>query len=141
MTAKSILIIFTIMSFVGLAVFGFLAMGDHGTGHSLSGCIAALQGGTGCSVFKGLADFASFHLNAFKVFSSANFTATTMALLLFLAVIIFSTILPERLLDSGIPKCVLSAVAIYSSGYDFRTPLERSLKSWFALRENSPTLF
>lgn len=141
MIIKSSLAFLITASFIGIAVFSFLAMGEHEPGHNFSGCIAVLQGETDCSVFEGLVGFASFHLNAFKIFSSANFMATTMALLLFLAVIIFSTILPERLLDSGILKRVLSAAAIYSSGYDFRTPLERSLKSWFALRENSPTLF
>ncbi|OGN09413.1 MAG: hypothetical protein A3J46_01250 [Candidatus Yanofskybacteria bacterium RIFCSPHIGHO2_02_FULL_41_11] len=69
-----------ILGFIGVAVFGFLAMGEHGPGHNFSGCIAALQGKADCSAFGGLVSFASFHLDAFKVFSSANFSAAIAAL-------------------------------------------------------------
>ena len=82
---KNLFVVFMILGFIGVAVFGFLAMGEHGPGHNFSGCIAALRGETNCSALGGLVSFASFHLNAFKVFSSANFSATTaMGLMFFL---------------------------------------------------------
>jgi len=131
-----------ILGFIGVAVFGFLAMGEHGPGHNFSGCIAALQGKADCSAFGGLVSFASFHLDAFKVFSSANFSAATAAFLaFFIAALVFSTASASRLFDLRFSKNTVSSAVTYSVGYGFYTPLEQNLKNWFALHENSPAIF
>ncbi|OGN22676.1 MAG: hypothetical protein A2918_01075 [Candidatus Yanofskybacteria bacterium RIFCSPLOWO2_01_FULL_42_49] len=125
-----------------MAVFGFLAMGDHGPSHDLGGCIAALREGTDCSAFRGLIGFASFHLSAFKVFSSANFSVTTaMSLLLFLVALIASTILAKRLFNFEIFRHKQIAVLAYSSDHDFYKSLETSFRSWFAMREMRDAVF
>ena len=139
---KNLFVVFMILGFIGVAVFGFLAMGEHGPGHNFSGCIAALQGKADCSAFGGLVSFASFHLDAFKVFSSANFSAATaVGLVLFSAALVFSTASASRLFDLRFSKNTDSSAVTYSVGYGFYTPLEQNLKNWFALHENSPAIF
>ena len=136
MTAKNSFTIFITVTFIGMAVFGFLAMGDHGPEHNLGGCIAALRGETNCSALGGLVSFASFHLNAFKVFSSANFSATTaMGLMLFLIALSASAILAERLFSFEIFRRKQVAISAYSYDSDFYKSLETSFRSWFAMRE------
>lgn len=58
-------------SFISIAVFGFVAMGE-GYGHSHSGCIAATAGGVrGCQDSGEGAETLLFHLRTFKSFSQA----------------------------------------------------------------------
>ena len=138
---KHLFVIFMVLSFIGMAVFGFLAMGDHGPGHDLGSCIAALRGEADCSAFGGLIGFASFHLNAFKVFSSANFSTTTaMVLAFFIVAFVFYTASAGRLLNFGFLKNTSFSAIAYSVGYGFYTQLEQNFKNWFALHENSPTI-
>src|SRR3989338_654112 len=139
---KNLFVVFMILGFIGVAVFGFLAMGEHGPGHNFSGCIAALQGKADCSAFGGLVSFASFHLDAFKVFSSANFSAATAAFLaFFIAALVFSTASASRLCDLRVSKKTVASAVTYSVGDGFYTPLEQNLKNWCALHENSPAIF
>lgn len=138
---KNLFIVFIVSSFIGIVVFGFLAMGEHGPGHSLNGCIAALQEEINCPVFEGLVSFASFHLNAFKVFSSANLIATATILLFFLAALIFLTTLVKQPFDFGLLKHKSSAALTYSSDYGFCMSSEVDLKSWLALHEMRDTVF
>ena len=142
MTAKNSLTIFMAVTFTGMAVFSFLAMGDHGPGHNVGGCIAVFLGETNCSVFGGLVGFASFHLDAFKFFSSADFSAATaMGLAFFIAAFVFYTASAGRLLNFGFSTNTFFPVVAYSAGYGFCTPLEQDFKSWLALHENSPAIF
>jgi len=90
---KSLLTILLIISFVGVAVFGFVSMifGDTHNG----GCIASNRLGAFCplnSVF----DFVVFHIGAFKYFSTAIFVFSLTLLLVALSFIIFS-VLPRPL--------------------------------------------
>ena len=90
---KSAFITLLIISFIGVAVFGFVSMifGDMHNG----GCIASNQLGAFCplnSVF----DFVVFHIGAFKYFSTAIFVFSLTLLLVALSFIIFS-VLPRPL--------------------------------------------
>lgn len=127
--------ILIIIGFIGIAVFGFFGMGEHGPEHNFGGCIAALRGEADCSVFKGLLDFASFHLGAFKTFSSANLSiaAAIMALLAGFALLFawFRKNAPE----SDFYKKILIPVLAYSFDYGLRTSHESKMTSWFALHE------
>ena len=142
MTVKNSLTIFIAVTFMGMAVFSFLAMGDHGPGHNVGGCIAVLLGETNCSVFGGLIGFASFHLDAFKFFSSADFSATTaMGLVFFAAALVFYAASSGRLLNFEFSKSAFSSVVAYSADYGFYTPMEQDFRNWLALHENSPAIF
>ncbi|MBI2446485.1 MAG: hypothetical protein HYV51_01535 [Parcubacteria group bacterium] len=90
---KSAFITFLIISFIGVAVFGFVSMifGDTHNG----GCIASSRLGAFCplnSVF----NFVVFHIDAFKYFSTAIFVFSLNLLLSALSFIIFS-VLPRPL--------------------------------------------
>jgi len=91
-------VIVIILSFTGLAVFGFLGMGAHEMEHGgINGCLAALQREIGCPAPASPFEFATFHLSAFKIFSSANMgTAVLLStvlttLMLFLASLLVGT--------------------------------------------------
>ena len=122
-------------------MFGFMAMGDHGPGHDLSGCIAALQEATNCSAFGGLISFASFHLNAFKVFSSASPIVSNMSLVFFLLTFVLSIILVRHLFNFGDLNYKPVAVLTYSSNRKFHVSLETDFRSWFALHEKRDAVF
>jgi len=64
---KTFLATFLILGFGSIAVFGFFGMND-GSGHE--GCLAALASGMNCSELNPFL-FISFHLSAFKSFSTA----------------------------------------------------------------------
>lgn len=139
MITKNITTILVIAGFVGITVFGFLAMGDHGTGHNLSGCIAALQG-VGCPIFSGLVDFASFHLNAFKAFSSANQNVAAAALTLLIGLFAFY-FLRDKLFGLGFYENELAAVKDYSSPRSFYNSFETNFIAWLSLLEKRNAAF
>ncbi len=73
-----------VLSFVGLAVFGFLLM--HGSLNSYAGlCVAALDGAAVCP--DGGLTAANFHMNAFRSFSSVLPAVLVMLLLLIVPLI------------------------------------------------------
>ena len=68
-------ILFTILlitSFVGVAVFGALAM-NHDSGHGVFGCIAATANAAQCPEGANLFSLVAFPFDAFKNFSKAAF--------------------------------------------------------------------
>ena len=138
---RNLFITFVALGFIGVAVFGFMAMGNHGSGHDFGGCIAALREGTDCSVFKGLIGFASFHLNAFKVFSSASPIVSNMSLAFFLLALVLSIILAKRLFNFEVLNYKPVAVFAYSSNREFYISLEMDFRSWFALHEKRDAVF
>ena len=90
---KFAFITFLIISFVGVAVFGFVSMifGDTHNG----GCIASNRLGAFCQL-NSVFDFVVFHIGAFKYFSTAIFVFSLTLLLVALSFIIFS-VLPRPL--------------------------------------------
>lgn len=131
------LTIFICLSFIGLAVFGFIGM-NHGSGHGYNGCIAVMAKGVSCPEETNSLSFLNFHVNAFKSFSTAVFGGNALAALLFLAGLglligsrvaadIFSA--PPRLIEYSRYKHFLES---------FSPPRQKEFH-WLALRENSPT--
>ncbi|HXK41052.1 MAG TPA: hypothetical protein VJ046_03075 [Candidatus Paceibacterota bacterium] len=136
-------VIFIILSFTGLAVFGFLGMGAHEMEHGgINGCLAALQREIGCPAPASPFEFATFHLSAFKIFSSANMgTAVLLStvlttLMLFLASLL--KIYEPKLI--AIPATE-SAFITYPRSYEFHTPNELKFIRWLVLyKTQNPVL-
>src|SRR3972149_8517151 len=77
---KSIFTTLLIFSFVGIAVFGFAAMGHSENSHS--NCLAATAQGIICPDAMSALDFASFHINTFRSFTTAIFSGNALSALL-----------------------------------------------------------
>ncbi|MEX2053010.1 MAG: hypothetical protein WD898_02155 [Candidatus Paceibacterota bacterium] len=80
---KPILTMLVVISFLGMAVLGFWTM-NHATGHTA--CAASLAQGSLCP--NSVLSFISFHVNAFRTFSSA---ILGQLVLLFLAMILLAS--------------------------------------------------
>ena len=116
-----------IISFVGVAVFGFLSM-IYGDTHD-GGCIASNRLGALCPL-NGTFAFVVFHIDAFKYFSMAVFAAT---LLILLVGVIFS-VLPW-LLDKDEDDDFVFSIR----GEKFPTLIKnREVTRWLSLHINSP---
>lgn len=123
---KSALTIFLIISFVGVAVFGFTSM-IFGVEQGM-GCIASTLGGSAfCQ--HGAINFVIFHLDFFKFFSTAVLIIILIALL---AGIVFS-ILPPALDDEEESDIFFSGIILRSSNH-----LKNQLIHWLAIHINSP---
>src|SRR3989338_1502437 len=136
-------VIFIILSFTGLAVFGFLGMGAHEMEHGgINGCLAALQREIGCPAPASPLEFATFHLSAFKIFSSANMgTAVLLSMMLATSTLFlasFSKIYKPKLI--AIPATE-SAFITYPRSYEFHSPNELKFIRWFALHEKRDAAF
>src|SRR3989338_8131201 len=127
---KSAFISFLIISFIGVAVFGFISMiygADHGVGW-----VASRINGTGFCPQNGIMDFV-FHLDAFKFFSKAVFG---VLLIIFLSGIIFS-ILPKPLNSDDEEDDFIVALNKISGP---RARFKAQLNRWLSLHINSPDL-
>src|SRR3989338_312693 len=125
-----------VVSFVGVAVFGFFGMGHSEQSHE-GGCIAASTQGADCPPNSDPIDSASFHLDAFKTFSAATFEKSTLASLLTLLLLAMVAVL--GLLSGNLvsPKLNLAYLRSKRSEY-FNLPPEYNLIRWLRLHENSP---
>lgn len=130
---KSAFVTLLIISFVGVAVFGFVSMifGDTHNG----GCIASNRLGAFCPL-NSTFDFVVFHIDAFKYFSTAIFIFSLTLLLTALAFIAFS-VLPRPLnneededIFSAMQTCVLPRITRIIQKIDFN--------NWLSLHINSP---
>ncbi len=124
---KSAITAFLIISFIGVAVFGFVSM-IFGADHN-GGCIVSNRLGSLCPINSPLI-FLVFHLGAFKYFSTAVFSAI---LLILLAGTIFS-ILPKPLSDDEEDDKFIFGCSFFESFYTFKEQLNR----WLSLHTNSP---
>ncbi len=125
---KSAFITLLIISFVGVAVFGFISM-IFGVDHH-GGCIASNRLGSLCPLNNPFI-FLVFHLDAFKYFSTAVFGAV---LLILLAGTIFS-ILPKPLSGDEEDDEFIFGCSFFKSFYTFKEQFNR----WLSLHTNSPT--
>ncbi len=126
---KSAFITLLIMSFVGVAVFGFLSMiFDHA--HN-GGCIASNRLGAFCPTDSAYT-FVVFHLGAFKYFSTAVLVAV---LLILLSGIVFS-LLPRPLDKDEDDDFVFST----QRGKFPVLPKNKEIIRWLSLHINSPAL-
>lgn len=136
---KQWLTVLTILSFISIAVFGFMAMG-HGNEHGGEACLATTINGKGCPKEFGLAGVLNFHLGTFKSFSTAVFAEA--ASVMYLALVLFAVV-------------IISAIRLQSfsnykqASFTYRRryldqPSASFFKSenfrWLSLHENSPAL-
>lgn len=122
-----------LVGFVSIAVFGFAGMSD---GHG-SGCIAAQAHGGVCPEQNPLG-FASFHMEAFRNFSSAVFSDNSAGLLLMiLALILISTATVAGKISPPAKIFTAERQRYFES---FLPSCQRTIMRWLSLRENSPTL-
>ena len=136
------LTLFVILSFTGLAVFGFLGMGFHDAEHSMNGCIAALQRETSCLAMSGSFEFAVFHLNAFKIFSSAGSEVSVFfnAMLAVFALFLFYFFGPSKYKLPSVLSLAKDSDE-YRRSLGFFIPKEQKLISWLALHRVRDTVF
>ena len=120
-----------LISFIGIAVFGFFGMGQS---VNFVGCIASLTGGGSCPEAAAGLEYASFHLNILNVFFNAVIDGGLLAVIMAVfALAIFMAVsgihnLPGVLLEYGDGRYP-----------DFPRPLYQShFTSWWSLHENSP---
>lgn len=130
---KSAFITLLIISFLGVAVFGFLSMifGDMHSG----GCIASNRLGALCPLNSALA-FIVFHIDAFKYFSTAVFVFSLTFLLIALSLVAFS-ILP-RPLNNDEDDDAFVAIRIYELSRMTRIIKKINFNNWLSLHINSP---
>lgn len=125
---RKILAISLVISFIALAVFGFLFM--HASSNSYVGlCVAALGGSTGFCPHGNLAA-AYFHMNAFRSFSNILPAALTAFFILIAALLIFSSSLGLERREAAISAFWIPATST-TSLFALAAPLAR----WFTLRE------
>ena len=123
-----------LLGFIGVAVFGFVAM-MHEDGHGHDGCVAATAQATACPMnFSPLS--IPFHMDTFKAFSTAIPSAGLFAILALLAIFI-------NALAANAARGIF--VSSYATGYDHLLSAEasssiRALHQWLARLENSPSL-
>lgn len=127
LTMKSAFTTLLIISFLGVAVFGFVSM-IFGAQHN-GGCIASKFGSL-CPLNNPLA-FVIFHLGAFKYFSTAVFGAV----LLFLLFRSSFSILPKPLNGDEEDDEFIFGYNFFDFFYAFK----RRLNHWLSLHTNSPS--
>ena len=125
---KSAFITLLIISFVGVAVFGFVSM-IYGDTHD-SGCIVSNRLGAFCPLNSAF-NFVVFHIDAFKYFSTAVFGAVLLILLVGMA---FS-VLPRPLNNDEDDDF------IFSTGKKLFPTFSkiRRIIRWLSLHINSPS--
>ncbi|MDO8474288.1 MAG: hypothetical protein Q7S62_01990 [bacterium] len=132
---KSGLALYMLLSFVGMAGFGFLAMSPQGDMH---GCVAALTRGGECPV--GSDSFASltFHAGAIKGFSTATVNAGFLAIFFLFAISVLAFVHRN---DESVAKPFLVSYSRYKQEVRFfASPLAQRIQRWFSLHENSPAV-
>lgn len=128
---KFALISFLIISFLGVAVFGFLSM-IYGGEHN-GGCIASNRIGAFCPLNSAFA-FVVFHIDAFKYFSNAIFVFGLALLIAALSLAVLS-ILPRPLNNDEDDDNIFRI-----SDGEFKTfPKIKKIIRWLSLRINSPS--
>ncbi|HEY4528103.1 MAG TPA: hypothetical protein VJL09_03605 [Candidatus Paceibacterota bacterium] len=125
-TMKEIGAGFLILSFVSVAVFGFLAM-EHQAGHEMELCLAKTVQSAPCEKSGSL--FAStYHARVFKSFS----LALLAALAVFAVFLLFMGRFPE-------PALTLPGRFPEKISLKFASPLRFEKLKWLAFHETSPT--
>lgn len=122
-----------IISFIGVAVFGFVSMifGDTHNG----GCIASSRLGALCPL-NNVFNFIVFHIDAFKYFSTAIFVFNLTLLLVALSFIAFS-VLP-RPLNNEEDENFFSAMRTRVLPRTTRINKKINFSSWLSFHINSP---
>ncbi len=128
--------VFLIMGFVGISVFGAFGMHTGMQNHN-GGCIAATAQGADCPKQGNPLEYLTFHLDAFRDFSTVIFEENLLAYLLVLALLAAGVGLALLLGNLAPPQSDL-AYFRYGQGENFNSPPKLRLLRWLALHENSP---
>ena len=134
---KISLIAFLILSFAGIAVFGVFAM-DHGSDSAHPACIATATQGADCPKGASAFSFLTFHLDAFRNFSTSMYAKNFGGLLL----LFFSFLLVFRIAYDQSRRHALPAYAFLFTHELSRKPgyvPQHKVTRWLSLHENSPT--
>ena len=123
-----------LLSFVGMAGFGFLAMSPQG---NMEGCIAALTRGLVCPAGDGSFASVAFHAGVIKGFSTATVNAGLFAVFLLFAIFVLAFAYRN---DERIAVPFLASYSRYKQDVRFfDSPLKQRFLHWFSFHENSPT--
>lgn len=126
----------SILSFLGIAVFGFLAMGFDGVdGHA--NCLAATVNGNLCPKANGVFDFS--HLSVFRSFSTA--TLQTILASAFLIGIVFLSARGLKILNFRRHSLDFPIFNFTREEIQLFSKARRSFIRWLAFHENSPAVF
>lgn len=139
---KAIFVIFIISGFIGVAVFGFLAI-NHNSGHEYLGCIVVTAKGMNCPPKINSLLSAIFHLDTLKSFSIATFSPNhnyfnSLVLFIFFILLIGSG---GAFMVGANPQTLATAKYNYNFAKNHFLPPKQDLAGWLALHENSPTNF
>ncbi len=85
-----------LITFISIAVFGFVAMGSTGTEHAHNGCIAATARVSTC---ESVAYDFLFHISVFKSFSQAMIGSSMILIALMLFLFGISQSAPDRIVS------------------------------------------
>ena len=137
---KSTFIIILLIAFMGIVVFGLITM-NHRNSYDHKSCIVATAQGTDCPKGTDSLSFVSFHLDAFKNFSTAVFGNNILSIFLAIVALI-------SLVGFGVSLRVNvqpPQLGLFSRRRrfleSFYSPFQKELTSWLALHENSPVFF
>ena len=133
------LAILLLISFVGVGALGILAMTSC---EGLSFCrhFTAALGGASCPENLGPVDFVNFHLNAFKIFSTAVLCSGILGFILALALLVWSLVVASSATGAA-PFLVDFGLGRYFYLFEnyFLSP-QSQMARWLALHENSPSM-
>lgn len=122
-----------IFSFLGVAVFGVLAMG-HG---KAGGCLAMTANGGFCPRVSNLLELVSFYSGTFKGFSKAVFGQQALVALLIFAFLILTKFIKDTLAEKS---DIVFVLRFLQNRLPEKTGFLRKKEfiRWLALHENSP---
>lgn len=133
--------IFLIAGHIAIGVFGVLGMHSQadmqGHGMPAGNCVSAAVNGSDCPQQAGPIDYLTFHLDAFRSFSSATFGDDIMETL----VVIYTSLLFIGFTFFSLHLFTPSSHAYNKKGYwnSFSPSQKKQLIRWLALHETSPT--
>lgn len=123
---RQILAFLLVAAFLGVAVFGFAAMG-HGEGHSRGVCVAAASQAAPCPE-DGPVAWAFFHVSAFKGFSSA---VASVVLLVVAALAAFAGLS----IPIGVPAGAAPVGSLAAAILDSIAVSSKRMTAWLAIFE------
>ena len=129
-----------LIGFIGIVVFGLITM-NHRNAYDHKSCIVAIAQGANCSEGTDSLSFVSFHLDAFKNFSTAvlgnNILSIFLAIVALISFVGFGISLRVNVQSPQLNFFSRRGRFLES----FFPPFQKELTRWLALHENSPAFF
>jgi hypothetical protein len=142
---KGILSILTLVSFVGIAVFGLWGMagniGNHMHINSFASCLGSLSQGSSCPINP--AESVNFHLNSFKSFSNSPIPQSAESMIIFSLILslVFAFILISKRFQSPSEVLTINQENLLRVFKESFQPSKNERINWNSLHENSPNSF